>query len=139
MQEVDSEIFIIVSGVPIVNNILISGDRVSEFTRTFLFDLINKKGKFFLILSGEVHFGMISQHGFKKEANREDDLYEITASGLSHHIDKIYQPDNLIADQYNNSTDYRYYGYNYGFIDIRKSMMSCSVHVNIKADNGEDK
>lgn len=107
MGEQDSQIFIIANGYPLVDDLLLSGDKFSKFTRHQIFKLVNmkrhqnglpvsdksKKNSFFIGISGEVHFGMISQRGFLETPGRKDDFYDLTSSGLSHHLSKFYSPD----------------------------------------------
>ena len=65
--------------------------------------MINEREAFFLLISGEVHFAMFSQHGLLKEKDREDDLYEVTSSGLSEEVRKSFRQDSLITDMYTDS------------------------------------
>ena len=78
---------------------------------------------------------MISQHDFTNNPERQDDLYEISSSGLSHHVEDMFYVDRLVPSIYTNST-YIYNGYNYAVIDVKKTQFNCNIHVYIKAENG---
>lgn len=84
IDETESSIFLLVFGSPLIANDRPAGDQVGEKTRSLVFDLINRKKKYFLIVSGEIHYGEITQLNFYTQKNNSSDLYEIISSGLTH-------------------------------------------------------
>ena len=136
LNDTTTEIFIIGVGSPLVNNLFVSGDSVPNYNRKEIFEIINAKNAFFLVLTGEVHFSSQSQHNFYSQPDREDDLYEVISSGMSHYVNPIFQLDNFIADRYNNRT-HRYNGQNYATLELLKNDTHCKVDIKINDEKGE--
>ena len=84
MDERTSEIFLLVTASPFIGNDRLAGDSIRPITRKLILSLINEKQKYFLLISGEIHFGEITQLGFQKRRDDPTDLYEIVSSGLTH-------------------------------------------------------
>lgn len=79
----------------------LAGDSIRPITRNLILNLINEKQKFFLIISGEIHFGEITQLGFENRNGDKTDLYEIVSSGLSHTTNFNPAIPNFIIETYN--------------------------------------
>lgn len=101
MEESDSEIFLLVTASPFVANDRLAGDSIRPTTRQLILDLINQRQKYFLILSGELHFAEITQLGFMHRQDDPTDLYEVVSSGMSHTTNFNEAIPNFIMDTYN--------------------------------------
>lgn len=101
MDESEAGVFLLVFGSPFIAVERPVGDHVRKDTREFVFDLINKKKKYFLIISGEVHFGEITQLNFENRKDDSTDLYEIVSSGLTHVTGAHPVIPDFLLDDYN--------------------------------------
>ena len=86
LEEATSQAFLIVTASPLVANDRIAGDTLRERTREFIIELVEMKKKFFLIISGEIHFAEFTQLGYSLSPGNPTDLWEIVSSGLSHSV-----------------------------------------------------
>lgn len=135
MGEVSSHIFVLVFGSPLIANNRIAGDSVGKLTRKHIFELINRKKKFFLIISGELHFAEFTQLNFKTRPNDPTDLHEVTSSGLSHHVSIIDSVNSFITDDFNVSPAYcerpmhRFLNRNFGMlrIDLKREWLHVDI------------
>ena len=101
MDESTSEIFLLVTASPFIGNDRIAGDSIRPITRKLILSLINEKQKYFLIISGEIHFGEITQLGFEKRRDDPTDLYEVVSSGLSHSTSFNPAIDGMVMETFN--------------------------------------
>jgi alkaline phosphatase D len=90
LEENNSDIFLIVTASPMIANDRVAGDSLRVRTREFIIELIEMKQKFFLIISGELHFAEFTQLGYSVSPGEANDLWEVVSSGLSHSVG--YQP-----------------------------------------------
>lgn len=86
LEETTSEVFLIVTGSPMIANDRIAGDILRDRTREFIIELIEMKKKHFLIISGELHFAEFTQLGYSVSPKDSTDLWEVVSSGLSHSV-----------------------------------------------------
>lgn len=101
MDETESDIFLIVTASPFIGIDRIAGDSIRPITRKLILNLINEKQKYFLIISGEIHFGEITQLGFEKRRDDPSDLYEVVSSGLTHTTQFNPAIPNFVIDSFN--------------------------------------
>lgn len=106
MGEQVSDIFLLVTASPFIANDRPAGDSVRPKTRNFILEMINRRQKFFLILSGEVHFGEINQLAFKSRPGDKTDLFEVVSSGLSHTTSANQAINDVVLDTFNVAIDY---------------------------------
>ena len=130
-----AHIFLQANGSPIVNNLFMGGDRIPVKNRNEIFEIINAKKKFFLLIVGEMHFASLNQHNYKDQRGKENDLYELITSGMSHYFDK-YDINFFVADHYLNSTMI-YNGLNFAGIDLHKNETDCQADIMIYNEKGE--
>ena len=101
MEEKNSRVFILVFGSPLIANDRMAGDRVGKRTREQVLDLIDRKGAFFLVVSGEIHFAEYTQLNFETRRGDPTDLYEVVSSGLTHTTGFNEAAPAFIMDTYN--------------------------------------
>lgn len=101
LEEQTSQIFLIVTASPMIANDRIAGDTLRDRTREFIIELIEMKKKFFLIISGEIHFAEFTQLGYSIAPGNQNDLWEVVSSGLSHSVGYPTTVNDFIMPTYN--------------------------------------